>query len=728
MLVVGDDPQLHTAKKYSFAVANRGNVVFVHYSAIQQLYELWMEGSDITRADHSHYQDIKNQPLRMLHVLRDRYAAKPLASFIIFLGRLNASDPKLAKRLERRCEQMGCVSFNAKQFVVDAAVKNPTRHVLFITDTDSSTRAQAATEYGVPLVHYKWILDCYQRGATLQFDPYYLLENIDKGTPLEDIGKEACGSLVQELDLSAVAPQKYESDGSTVVPPAPVVINDKSKAQAAKLWERALDKTETKEKETEVLSSQQGEDDTQESKKRDASETSSSPDKGIFDGCIFYIHSKFGTRRSQILEKVLVKGGGIVEETDTPPVTHILVPSDAAVDTLQLGPHDTETQVVTDFFVERCLQYKKLISPPDTWCKPLLHTRNFTIQPSKLLMHNRDNKLHIATTGFYGVELMHLKKVLELLRPMGICFSEYLNAQTDLLVLNISSLGSIPKTHALWDNEYGDLLKENSRYIAENPTSINNSAVFRDSMKRKLNFAKVTHPIPVVTPAFVMALLHGTERLQPGGEYDKKVHINIERWCVNCLKGNTSERWCKVKYTDDTMRNVETLSEDAHIKEENEGGVPKLSREQSQRHHNSTKPSRAPSSSYSSAKAMAKDVLNTIQSASTAQMKQPRKRMHRSNSTPRVKQESPQKHSSSLPTLPVMKRPKLSMSKKVEPIGRADSWGAMMASELERTGEDKVDVPALPKPEDAVSANEEVAYTQITYGVTHDPKTHTSAY
>ena len=717
VLLVGDDPQLLMSKKYAFAVKYRTNIVFVHYSTVRELLDIWKTGNDITGANRAQYRSIKNETLRMLHVLKDRYSAKPLISFAVFIGRLSDPDPDLVQRLEDQCRKMGCSIVHTKQFITDVAIRNPTKHVIFVTDNANSTRARAAADYGIPLVHYKWVLDCYRRGATLQFDPHYLLENIPLDTPFEDIGSEVCNSFDQELDLPALPPQKYDQDGEMIVAPVPAVISNKSKAQAAKLWERAVDKPD-------IQATREGtpqDDDGKFKFKRETKPELPSPshDQGIFHGCIFYIHSKFGTHRSQILEKVIVKAGGIVEESDTPPITHIIVPSDAPLDTLHLGPHDLETHVVTDFFIERCLHYHKLISPPDSWCTPLLENSNFAITPSDTLKHNDDGMLHVSITGFYGVELLHLKKIIEMLRPMGMCFSEYLNTHSDLLVLNISSLTTIPKTHPLWTNEYGNLLEENNRAFTENPTSIDNSTVFRDSMKRKLGFAKDPLKIPVVSPGFIMALLDSTHGLKERTGHGNKVTVNSQKWCIWSPKNCRNGFHCDVRYIDAAERDSLHSRKSSRVRKHHDD-TSKPSHESHKHQKPEHKVSRVSSSSFSSAKSMAKDVLDTIQNASAAQMKQTRKRMQRQSSGSRVKQESPQKTSSSLPAIPVMKRPKLSMAKKIEPVSRTGSWGTMMSTELERTGEGTVDVPVIVKREQQLSPEREIAYTQITYGVTHD--------
>ena len=145
--------------------------------------------------------------------------------------------------------------------------------------------------------------------------------------------------------------------------------------------------------------------------------------------------------------------------------SYYIIPSNKALDSFNDLPEiiDDNDGIVTEFFIERCLYYQKLLHPIDLWSKPFLSTIEFQVSSSSKLLHHEFSSspfLNVTITGFSGVELLHLTKVLNLLKPMGINYVEYLNKSTDILLINLAALPSIPKTHPLWSNEFSDLFTQ----------------------------------------------------------------------------------------------------------------------------------------------------------------------------------------------------------------------------------------------------------------------------
>lgn len=730
VLVINHNSEnLLESNKYNFVTKHRNDIVIINDSTIEELYTIWVNGDDISCKTHSNYSQYRgNNPLRMLHVLETRYLPHQMQKFYIFIGR--CKDYKDTKELEMICDRFGCYGYNSENFIRDAPTRYAEQKVIFISDNFSSQRAIAASSTeGMHIVHYKWLLDCYKRRAVLQYDPHYLLQNC-LDTEYDDIGKDACDNLIPDLSLKYLTNQD-NIDGTTDDTTVTHTITPKINTKINKLWEKTFDSTKERRdaarNNVEIATPTESQEES----------NSSSSLRGIFSGRCFAIHRSFDTRKSDILEKIIITNDGVIMRS-TKRVDYLIIPSNIALDSLNLDPNlDTMPELVTEFFIERCLHYKKLIVPLDSWSKPFLYTADFKLVPPKGFLHNHtDPILNIAITGFYGVELLQLKKILEILKSNGIRFSEYLNSKTDILLVNISSLTSIPRTHNLWNNEYGDLLTENHKQFEnskDNQKDIQMSPVFRNSMKEKILFAKSKHPIPISTPAFVMDIFHTakvfTRNIPKEGDEDDGPRIGIKdnRWTVYIPRGHTEDFICKLKYVDPTQpsKKIEPKKEyNSHHHHDSPEGARKITK----REHSASRPS---SSNFASVKAMAREVINTMNSSSNSLTSSPpgkqrypiRKRVQPleeayKNSLSPV---TPLKHQDIPPQ--VIKRPKLAVAPKaLKSVEREVSWGSMISDELKRNGQkhilkvDDIQVRETFSESNEVADRAEEAYTQVTYG------------
>ena len=167
----------------------------------------------------------------------------------------------------------------------------------------------------------------------------------------------------------------------------------------------------------------------------------------IFSDCSFVIHQKFPANHRSILTKIIVQNGGRVENSRMDSVyehSYFVIPSDCPLDSFDdlPGIADDDDGIVTEFFVERCLYYQKLLDPIDSWSRPFLNTLDFQVLFSPKLLHHdvsSSSFLNVTITGFSGVELLHLTKILNFLKPMGIHYAEYLNMSTDILLINLAA-------------------------------------------------------------------------------------------------------------------------------------------------------------------------------------------------------------------------------------------------------------------------------------------------
>ncbi|QLG74783.1 hypothetical protein HG535_0H01100 [Zygotorulaspora mrakii] len=491
-----------STNKYKFSVRNRHDILFIDPDAIDVLYRRWLAGDDIGDC---------------LKLLRERYSNKPLTDFLIFIGRIHDKSAQYIQELERICQLGSCYKCYTTHFVKDTKTFQR-GDVVFVSSSLEGTRVQAALEQGLPIVHYKWLLDCHRRNATLEYDPYYLVTNIPEHTPFEKIGIDSCDCWDQ---LSSVVPVSevaigVSANGASAT--AAITGNPltRFKSQGDKIWEKVMAVDHPKAKEVAPLNS------------RGKALKEVSLENSVFENCSFEISNIFETNHRDILQRVIEQNGGIVSES---PTTYHIIPSNAPLNECELNDCElndcASAVIITEFFIERCLHYKKIISPPDTWSRPFLITNDVQLKPSKYLVHTANQALKVAITGFHGVELLHLSKILQIMKPMGIELTEYLNSSADLLIINLSALSSIPKTHALWRNCYGDL-------FALQETNSKNQ-ILRNSMKRKIEFIKQSHSIPGVTPSFLFDIFKKSSYLSENKR--DHVYLNNINWCIICPRG-----------------------------------------------------------------------------------------------------------------------------------------------------------------------------------------------
>lgn len=500
VLVIGKTRQTN---KYRFTVRHRHDIVFIDLQAIDTLYERWLAGDDITQGNG--LKPGVSSAEKVLELLRTRYSAPPLADFYIFIGRISSYP---VEQLEQMCQAMKCYKCNSSHFVKDCKSRHEDKTVVFIADSLQGARVQAAIEQDIPIVHYKWILDCQRRNATLEYDPYYLLSKIPEDMPFEKIGRDSC-ECWNDLVNPPLLLQGTAAVNSTAN------LFQKYKSKGDKIWERAMSRSEPLLPIDNSSVRLPPPEDTVDDESREDT---------IFKNSTFEICDRFPNDHSTILQRVIEKNGGLVQDNSE----YLIVPSGLPLDSLDNLESANKT-LVTEFFIERCLHYKSLIVPPDSWSRPFLRTTNVRLAPSPTLLHDKSQPLQVAITGFYGVELLHLSKILRILEPMGIQFVEYLNKKTDLLLINLPSLPSIPEDHPLWKNQYRDLFT--TQLKNENKTT---NQVLRNSLKRKIQFVKQEHSIPVVTPAFLIDLFSHTSNLKTKRQ---TVFLNNISWCIICPRG-----------------------------------------------------------------------------------------------------------------------------------------------------------------------------------------------
>ncbi|KAF1834687.1 hypothetical protein BDW02DRAFT_568799, partial [Decorospora gaudefroyi] len=176
---------------------------------------------------------------------------------------------------------------------------------------------------------------------------------------------------------------------------------------------------------------------------------------GIFQGRIVCTHG-FDADKTSILRQHLESHGARVLRP-----THL---NKLPLDDLQRGyfvvPHDVEVDLpslperagslmtlVTNWWVERCLYGKRLVDPAE----------DILSRPFARLSVSGFSGLTINATGFSGIELLHVTKVIAL---MGATYDEQFTAKTSVIVCNPPIVNSaklkfaadkrIPAVHPTW--------------------------------------------------------------------------------------------------------------------------------------------------------------------------------------------------------------------------------------------------------------------------------------
>ncbi|KAI4652375.1 hypothetical protein J4E93_002577 [Alternaria ventricosa] len=127
---------------------------------------------------------------------------------------------------------------------------------------------------------------------------------------------------------------------------------------------------------------------------------------------------------------------------------YFVIPHDVEVDSAALpGRAGSHMNLVTNWWVERCLYGKRLVDPSD----------DVLSRPFEKLSISGFSGLTINSTGFSGIELLHVTKVVTL---MGASYDEQLSAKTSVVICNPPTVNTpklkfatdkrIPAVHATW--------------------------------------------------------------------------------------------------------------------------------------------------------------------------------------------------------------------------------------------------------------------------------------
>ncbi|KAI1419140.1 hypothetical protein F5Y12DRAFT_779522 [Xylaria sp. FL1777] len=150
--------------------------------------------------------------------------------------------------------------------------------------------------------------------------------------------------------------------------------------------------------------------------------------KGIFSGCRFFVHG-FPEPKEQVLLGFLTSHGGqlALSLNDVASSSHAVLPNRRYLLVPQTSQPDSHprlpdgVQIVTEFFIERCIHNKTLFLPSD----------RVLGQPFPRFPIDGFQNLTICTAGFVNEQLNQVEKTVT---QLGAIYSEKLNRQITLLI------------------------------------------------------------------------------------------------------------------------------------------------------------------------------------------------------------------------------------------------------------------------------------------------------
>ncbi|CAN9277839.1 unnamed protein product [Alternaria alternata] len=197
---------------------------------------------------------------------------------------------------------------------------------------------------------------------------------------------------------------------------------------------------------------------------------------GIFEGRVVCTHG-FDVEKTNILRQHLESNGAhVMRVADLNNASsedlrrgYFVIPHDVEVDLTALPERaGSHLNLVTNWWVERCLYGKRLVDPAS----------DVLSRPFQKLSISGFSGLTINSTGFSGIELLHVTKIVTL---MGASYDEQLSAKTSVVICNPPTVNTpklkfatdkrIPAVHArwLWDCLSSSRLQSYAEYQLNTP-------------------------------------------------------------------------------------------------------------------------------------------------------------------------------------------------------------------------------------------------------------------
>ncbi|KAH8672514.1 BRCT domain-containing protein [Tricladium varicosporioides] len=313
-----------------------------------------------------------------------------------------------------------------------------TKHIThLISFRTEGAKYKAAKSWGLRIVSIEWLRDSLERGMILDeklYDPILPVEkrgenSWDRTKPRTSLGKrqreESGAGEASRRKLRRTASAKLNSQSEKIWGDI-VGGGNVTEVTRSGVWD-------SHEEPTQPNTMSDPKKPRQESRvniRKPLEEIRARP-QGIFSGCRFHFYG-FPPKKSKVMCDHLLPHGAeisetleklsIISEIGTPDHLLMIVPHNLPVSQLPEVPKSGPViEVVTEWWVERCLHHKKFMHP----------TEHVVGRPFPMFPIEGFKTMVISTSAFTGIDLLHVKKVVELL---GATYSEDMTRQTSILI------------------------------------------------------------------------------------------------------------------------------------------------------------------------------------------------------------------------------------------------------------------------------------------------------
>lgn len=292
---------------------------------------------------------------------------------------------------------------------------------------------KAAKSWGLRIVSFEWLYDSLERGMILNekyYDPSLPLEERGKGSWDKDKPKiNSSRKRAREQTISGIeeGKRKLRRTASTKLNTQSQsiwgdIVGSGNNIQVLRsgIWDTSDSfgpAEKPHEKSKEIIPPKPT--------TLDLAREPNQPVGGIFHECQFWIQG-FSAKHTQILGNHLIAHDGKVVQSESDSSVpnsrkrnYMIVPSH--LEPSKYPTSSPEVEIITDWWVERCLHLKKYLEP-----KEHVLGRPFPKFPIEGF-----SGLKLSSAAFIGIEILHVKKATELL---GGTYSEDMTPQSSVLV------------------------------------------------------------------------------------------------------------------------------------------------------------------------------------------------------------------------------------------------------------------------------------------------------
>ncbi|KAK3721539.1 protein kinase activating protein dpb11 [Vermiconidia calcicola] len=419
-----------TTAKYRYVAKERPDIKVLHPNWIEAVRESWMEGGDVDVA-----------------FLEKEHHIPPFTGLQICVTGFD--------NIDQRTYISTTLGEHGATYHGD--LTKAVTHL--IAAAPQGAKYKAAKLWGVTVVSLKWFEDSLYRGMALDeslYDPGLAEEEQGKGAfrllakPRTSLGKREREGSAPGVNSEDISKKRLRRTA-----------NIRLESQSQDMWQDisahsvGVEATELDQwTESGGRSTTHVSDTTTGAKlevkaesKEDVSKRLDEAPEGLLSG-IYVLMDGFDRQKASRLRDFLepngacvVQSGTELEEASCNPFfkeRFLLVPHTVADTSLRLPDVPAGTVTATEWWVERCILYKRLVSPSeDVLSRPLWDVK----------VSGGEN-LTISTTGFAGVDL---RQVAEAVRLMGATYQEKVLPSSSVL---ISGSSSIKKEKAFYANKH----------------------------------------------------------------------------------------------------------------------------------------------------------------------------------------------------------------------------------------------------------------------------------